>query len=98
MDPFRPETWKHHWDLIMSAPYALMPLTVLALMVGWWLGNKLAGARVEGLNGSIDNLKSEIGALEARLVLASDRETQVQSARSELEKQAQELRAQIAAG
>jgi hypothetical protein len=84
MDPFSSETWKHQWEVFMSAPYVFMPLVALAVMVGWWIGSKLAGARVE--------------VLEERLKLAVDQERYVQHARSELEKQALELRAQITAG
>jgi hypothetical protein len=91
MDPFRPEPWRNQWEIFVSAPYLAMPLMVMALMVGWWIGNRLAGARVEGLNGSIEALKQ-------RLALATDREADVQRARTELEKQVLELKAQIAAG
>ncbi len=68
----------------MSAPYVFMPLAALAVTVGWWIGSKFAGARVE--------------ILEERLKLAVDQERFVQHARSELEKQALELRTQITAG
>lgn len=98
MDPFSPETWKHHWQVVTSAPYTLMPLVTLALMVGWWIGNRLAGARVEGLNGTIDSLKANIAVLEARLDFASDREEDVQRARAELEKQILELKSEVSAG
>jgi hypothetical protein len=98
VDPFNPETWKHQWEAFVTAPYVLMPLVVLALVVGWWIGNKLAASRVEGLNGAIENLKANIDALRARLDLAADREKAVQLARAELEKQVAELKAQIAAG
>lgn len=98
MDPFDSETWKHQWGVFMTAPYVLLPLMVLALLIGWWIGNKLASARVEGLNGTVDNLKANIAVLEARLELAADREKDVQRARAELEKQVQELKAQVGAG
>src|SRR4051794_28702830 len=73
MDPFSSETWKQQWEVLMSAPYVFMPLIALALMLGWWIGSKLAGARVE--------------VLEERLKLAVDQERYVQHARTELEKQ-----------
>jgi hypothetical protein len=98
MDPFRPETWKNQWEVFISAPYLAMPLMVMALMVGWWIGNRLAGARLEGLSGSIDNFKANIEALKQRLDLAIDREADVQRARTELEQQVLELKAQIAVG
>jgi hypothetical protein len=94
MDAFSPEIWKHQWDIFISAPYVLMPLLVLALTVGWWIGSKLAGARIEGLHGTIDNLKANIGVLDDRLNFAVDRERDVQHARTELEKQIFELKAQ----
>jgi hypothetical protein len=84
MDPFSSEVWKHQWEVLMSAPYAFMPLIALALTVGWWIGSKLAGARVEVLG--------------ERLKLAIDQQGYVQHARTELEKQTLELRAQITAG
>ncbi|WP_143271689.1 hypothetical protein [Bradyrhizobium mercantei] len=98
MDPLSAETWKHHWEVIASAPYVLMPLVALALMVGWWIGNKLAGARVEGLNGTIENLKSHIELLESRFNFATAREGDVHRARNELEKQLLELRSEVATG
>jgi hypothetical protein len=98
MDPFSPETWKHHWQVFASAPFVLMPLVTLALMVGWWIGNRLAGARVEGLNGTIDSLKANIALLEARLDFASDREEDVQRARAALERQLLELKSEVSAG
>jgi hypothetical protein len=98
MNPFSPETWKHQWEVFTSSPYVLMPLITLALMAGWWIGNRLAGARVEGLNGTIDSLKANIGLLEAQRDFAVDREKDVQRARTELEKQVQELKAEVAAG
>lgn len=84
MDPFSPEAWKHQWEVLMSAPYVFMQLIALALTVGWWIGTKLAGARVE--------------VLEERLKLAVDQERYVQHARTELEKRTLVLRAQITAG
>lgn len=64
----------------MSAPYVLMALMVLALISGWWIGNKLAGARVEGLKGKIDNLKSYIELQDGRLNSAADSEKNVRGA------------------
>jgi hypothetical protein len=98
MDPFSPETWKNQWEVFISAPYLAMPLMVMALMVGWWIGNRLAGARLEGLNGSIDNFKATVENLKERLDFAKDREADVQRARTELEQKVLELKAQIAAG
>jgi hypothetical protein len=57
MDPLSSETWRRQWEFFMAAPYLLMPLMVLAVIAGWWIGNKLAGARVDGLIGTNDNLK-----------------------------------------
>jgi hypothetical protein len=98
MDPFKPETWKQQWDAFMTAPYLLMPLIIAALILGWWIGKRLASAGLDGLNGTIDNLRANIGVLEARLDFASDREKDVHRTSANLEKQIQDLTAQIAAG
>jgi chromosome segregation ATPase len=98
MDPFNPETWKHQWEVFITAPYIILPLMVLSLVAGWWIGNKLASAGISGLNGTISNLNARIGVLEERLRFAAEREQDVQRARETLEKQVEELKAQIAAG
>jgi hypothetical protein len=98
MDPLSAETWRHQWEFFSNAPYLLMPIIVLALMVGWWIGNKLAGARVEGLNGTNDHLKAHIDFLEARLDQANHREKEVQRAWTELENRVRWLKEQVAAG
>jgi hypothetical protein len=98
MNPFSPETWKHQWDVFIGTPYVLMPLITLALMVGWWVGSKLASAKVEGLVGTIESLRASIAVLKDHLAFAVDRATDVQGARAALEKQVEELTGQITGG
>jgi uncharacterized coiled-coil protein SlyX len=107
MDPFNLETWKHQWDVFTSAPYVILP----ALAIGWWIGQKFAGAKIKSLNGTITNLNSQIAVLNSQIAVLEarleqvkdhleyvrDREGDVRRANAELEKQRDELRAEIAA-
>jgi outer membrane murein-binding lipoprotein Lpp len=86
MDLLDPNTWKQQWELIRNAPYLLIPSLVLALAAGWWLGNRLAAAKVEGLKATIENLNTRIAGLKEDLGRVRQREEDVRQANARLEK------------
>jgi hypothetical protein len=92
MDPFNLETWKHQWDVFTSAPYVILP----ALVIGWWIGQKFAGANIKSLNGTIAVLEARLEQAKEQLEYVREREGDVRLANAELEKQRDELRAEIA--
>ena len=83
------------WPLVAGAPViaiggALILLTA-AFTAAWNLRSAINDGQIKQRDALVDTLKE-------RLLLATDREQAVQRAREELEKQVQELKAQIAAG
>jgi hypothetical protein len=97
MDPFNPETWKHQWEVFITAPYIIFPLIVVGLIIGWWIGSRLGGAGISGLNATIGNLNTRNEVLEERLRLAADRERDVREKMASLEREFQQWKAQVAA-
>jgi hypothetical protein len=91
MDLSDPKTWTEELRVVIGAPHIVVPLLLLVGGGAWWLKDKIDDGEVRGLKA-----KNEV--LDERLKLAADREQAVQEARDELEKQVEELKAQIAAG
>jgi outer membrane murein-binding lipoprotein Lpp len=110
MSMFSPDFWKQ-WDVFMNAPYVIIMLLALALLTGWWVGQKQERARKnalsdafknlnaqnESLNTQIGNLDAHIKALNQQLNLAKDRDEDVRRANVEIARRVAELEVQIGA-
>jgi hypothetical protein len=77
--------------LIAADPTIAIGLIAVGFGVAWWLKSNWDTAQIKGA-------KAEVGALNARLLLAADREQAVKDARDELTKKVEELKDNIVAG
>ena len=86
MDVSDPHIWKQQWTAFMGAPYIVVPLIVIAGLVGWWLkGTALAG------------LKGRISVFEDRLKLAAQQVESARQAKDEVATEFETYKAEVAA-
>ena len=83
------------WPFIAGAPVIAIGGGLILLTVAFTAAWKLKSAIDDG---QIKQRDAEMSVFNARLLLAKEREQAVQMAREEVEKQVQELKAQITAG
>jgi hypothetical protein len=83
--------WKRQWDTFLAAPVPTLFFFAFGLMIAWWFRGRTDDGEIRGL-------KAQIGAMEERLRLATDRAQQLTDVKRQLEDDFRELRAQIDAG
>ena len=86
---FNPDTWKQQWTALVSAPYIIAPLIVVAVWLGWWLRGIKSEGKLGGLN-------ERILGFEDQLKFAADKAATANQAKDEVVRQFNELKAGVA--
>jgi|SRR5271165_5506325 len=86
---FTPDEWKRQWEVLMSAPYIIVPIAIASGLVGWWLQGIKSDAEIAGYKGTIS-------VYEARLKLAAEQTEVADKAKAEAESNQRLLKAEIA--
>jgi hypothetical protein len=87
MDLFNPDTWKQQWMALANSPYATALVVAIAVWVGWWLRGIRSKRKIVGLN----------SVFEERLKLAAEQAALADQAKSDLGRQFEVYKAQVAA-
>jgi|RhiMetStandDraft_4_1073278.scaffolds.fasta_scaffold764847_1 hypothetical protein len=54
-----PDFWKTQFDVIGAAPWLVIPLLVVALVVAWWLRGQIDDREIRGLRAEKDASRAE---------------------------------------
>jgi len=82
--------WQAQWTAFVSAPVASLIFLAVGAGSGWWLANRFAQARLDGL-------RERVAVLEERLKLAAEQVDHSKREAEQLKDELEHLRARIAA-
>ena len=67
MDPFNSETWKQQWAAFWRAPFIMLPLILVAVVVTWQVIEAVHGTEIAGKDATIEALREEVTSYKNKL-------------------------------
>jgi len=90
MDVLNPDIWKRQWEAFMNAPYIFLPLLIIAAVAVWWGRGAVLEERIAVLKAQNE---SQNTIFENRRQLATEKVELANQAKSEVERQLNDLKA-----
>ena len=90
-----PNFWHDNWEVVRNAPWIVIPLLLVAGLVGWFFRSSQAKSSIEGLREQVKAKDEQIKIQEARRCLAEESERKIAAEIPKLEATNKELEAQI---
>ena len=78
MDPFNSETWKQQWAAFWRAPFIMLPLILVAVVVTWQVIEAVHGTEIAGKDATIEALREEVTSYKNKLSGASPDQAKAQ--------------------
>ncbi len=89
-DMLNPDTWKNQWEAFMKAPYIIFPLIISVMAAVWWLRGAILQGQIDVL---VRENASQNAIFENRRQLAAEKVELANQAKSEVERQLNDLKA-----